>query len=512
MLCCSKEKIDPMKEKLTALKHCIISKYISDEELPVLARLLTIHRYSPNTEVASQGESEERLCIIGTGEVRLEVDHEQNPGYRGKSEDNKVSPIRLSKSRAKSSVVKTGAAVRTVLCKKKKGEYFGGRSLGTEYDNLSYSVFTNDETTLIVLTRTDFQKFTAQYPKARDRVFRALGYGLNVALSNLALFRCLDSTKVTLLCAAFRAIYLNKDSTLFKRGELGKEGNSLHYLLDGGVTVLMPDEAAKRLHREELKSVQIQHNPSTPTTTRVTSKSVIKRDKPPDKAVAVVERGEFFGEVGLVIHLPRTATVITRKKSIFLELSQDHFRNFVKFAPEILDAFRDRLEDYQIPFRVLIHNPILQKYFMQYLESEKLDQNLKFWLKVREFRKDNSADTKLIQEQAEKIVNSFQLDKPKLSLGIEKKTRDLLIQDLKANRNVTRVFFLRVEDEVLKSLTENYFPQFKQSKPYQLSFFSMTSQHNYTKQDELLDEKAKKRNLRNKKNKMKEKDKQFSNH
>ncbi len=92
--------------------------------------------------------------------------------------------------------------------------------------------------------------------------------------------------------------------------------------------------------------------------------------------MAIVKKLSFFGEVGLVVHLPRTSTVTARKKCLFLELSQSDFRQFCLIAPEVLEAFRDKLEDYNIPLRYLIHNPILQDFLMKYMLEEKSAENL----------------------------------------------------------------------------------------------------------------------------------------
>jgi hypothetical protein len=48
----------------------------------------------------------------------------------------------------------------------------------------------------------------------------------------------------------------------------------------------------------------------------------------------------------------------------------------VQIAPEVLEAFRDRLEEYSIGLRYLIHNPILQDSLQKFMVDEKSAENI----------------------------------------------------------------------------------------------------------------------------------------
>lgn len=48
----------------------------------------------------------------------------------------------------------------------------------------------------------------------------------------------------------------------------------------------------------------------------------------------------MFGEVGLMMDLTRTATVVSKTACLLLELAQTSFRNFVMLAPSILTKFK----------------------------------------------------------------------------------------------------------------------------------------------------------------------------
>ncbi len=154
-----------------------------------------------------------------------------------------------------------------------------------------------------------------------------------------------------------------------------------------------------------------------------------------EKVVAIVKKLSFFGEVGLVIHLPRTSTVTARKKCLFLELSQSDFRNFTVVAPEVLEAFRDRLEDYNIALRYLIHNPILQEYLLKFMMEEKSAENLQFWIPAKDFRLSDNKDPDAIRSEANEIVDRHIKEGAELQVNIQGTTRKEITAGLKGQIN-----------------------------------------------------------------------------
>jgi CRP-like cAMP-binding protein len=133
------------------------------------------------------------------------------------------------------------------------------------------------------------------------------------AVQNLQFLTQIDAGKLQLMASCFRFMQLEQNGVLFKRDDLGKEnGNGLHFMLEGEVKVQVLDEATNE-----------------------------------EKVVAIVKKLQFFGEVGLVVHLPRTSTVTARKRCLFLELTQQDFRNFVtvRTAPPVIHQHQHQRQD-----------------------------------------------------------------------------------------------------------------------------------------------------------------------
>jgi len=183
-----------------------------------------------------------------------------------------------------------------------------------------------------------------------------------------------------------------------------------------------------------------------------------------------------------VIHLPRASTVIARKKCLFLELSQADFRAFCVAAPEVLEAFRDKIEEYQIPLKYLIHNPVLQDFMMQYMHIEKSPENLNFWIAAcKQFRMSDNKDPDAIRNEAFEILEKYIKEGSENQVNILGNTRKDILTAMKSQIN--RDVFIKAEEEVLALMTRDTWARFKGKKLFQTSLTKMTSGQNYTAKD-----------------------------
>lgn len=78
---------------------------------------------------------------------------------------------------------------------------------------------------------------------------------------------------------------------------------------------------------------------------------------PPRRGIAKLEEGAFFGEVALVTHQPRNATIVALEPSQLIEIDLETVRSLIERDPQVLSVllrfFRDRLVD-----RFLSTNPL----------------------------------------------------------------------------------------------------------------------------------------------------------
>ena len=67
------------------------------------------------------------------------------------------------------------------------------------------------------------------------------------------------------------------------------------------------------------------------------SLDVLKLDSEGNEGrIAILDEGDHFGEIAVINHVPRNATVRARKKSTCLSLNRTHFMTLVQNNPELL--------------------------------------------------------------------------------------------------------------------------------------------------------------------------------
>lgn len=64
-----------------------------------------------------------------------------------------------------------------------------------------------------------------------------------------------------------------------------------------------------------------------------------------ESVYAQLEPGAFFGEIGILMNRPRTATIIARTRCLLLVLSKDDFKKILPSFPEVERAIRDEAQE-----------------------------------------------------------------------------------------------------------------------------------------------------------------------
>jgi len=384
--------------------------------------------------------------LVADGTVNLEVVHYPNPAYKERTakdadQDGEKKEVVAQQLLAPSAGAAPANSSKSVLTVKREGDHFGMRGLAGE--GMLCSATASSRVKLLVLSKPNWDRYLTTNAALQNRILACLGTGMELQLQGLAFLKDIQLDKLKLMAMSFRFVTLEKDQKLFTRGDLGKEGNGLHLLVEGEVKVLILDE------NEE-------------------------------KTVAVVKPRQFFGEVGMVVHLPRTATVVTRKKSLFLELSQADFRRFTQIAPEVLEAFKDKLEDYNIPLRYLIHNPVLQRRLVQFMESEKSAENIRFWMKAKNFRLSDNKEPDAARDEAQVICDDHIKDGADTQVNLLGTTQKEIVNMLKnPSTPIGRDLLQKAEEEVLLLMGRDTFGRFKVSPNFHQCLREMTVGNNY---------------------------------
>ena len=98
--------------------------------------------------------------------------------------------------------------------------------------------------------------------------------------------------------------------------------------------------------------------------------------------MATLKKGDYFGETALMVNIPRTTTVTTKEKSLFVTIGKHEFHNFLRVVPDVnyrmqqvmKDRMMGKLSSMDIPFLQGISKDMFGE-FSTNVEMHELDDN-----------------------------------------------------------------------------------------------------------------------------------------
>jgi cAMP-dependent protein kinase regulator len=161
-----------------------------------------------------------------------------------------------------------------------RGDFFGERALLHRIPRAA-TVIATEPGQVFVLERADFERLLAGDLAARQRVEAALAYRDEVAA--MPLFRDLSPTELDVLLARLEPVSVAAGATIIRQGEAGDR----FYIIRSGAVLISRD----------------------------------------DRELARLGSGEAFGEIALLLEVPRTATVKALEATELLALDARDFRD-----------------------------------------------------------------------------------------------------------------------------------------------------------------------------------------
>ena len=152
-----------------------------------------------------------------------------------------------------------------------------------------------------------------------------------------------------MLAAMCRYEALDANETVFREGD---EGDKLYTLLHGSCNVVSYRDVASE-GRGFRKTMQTQNgelfsdDPSSPRGDQNLNPDG-GRDTPGGKErvlLATLKKGDYFGETALMVNIPRTTTVTTNEKSLFVTIGKHEFHNFIRVCPDVNFRMQQVMKD-----------------------------------------------------------------------------------------------------------------------------------------------------------------------
>ena len=341
-----------------------------------------------------------------------------------------------------------------LLTTKGAGEFFGLEALRFGRHVRFCACIAQTQCALLTLTSSAFHTFVSsiEAEDKRKKLYDLVGDSIQACLQKMPYLSGVSAAKLSLLSSLFVWTMLPANKVLFEEGERDKKGNGLYFLYEGTVGVSCKDDTGQSRLLKELNA------------------------------------GVCFGELGLIIHLPRTATITAHTDCLLLHLPHRSFHNFLHLTPEILTKFKEQIETYQLNVVYLLDNELISQYFFQHCAREYSTENLEFWWEAKAYRIKAVESESERKREAERIIQLYITDSSPKQINLKGNTqKNILAAQRKPNaptsppstspshhhapvtpRGLVSVamdesLFLEAENEIFNLLATDSFSRFKSS-------------------------------------------------
>jgi CRP-like cAMP-binding protein len=106
-----------------------------------------------------------------------------------------------------------------------------------------------------------------------------------------------------------------------------------------------------------------------------------------DEERAVLRAGQYFGEIGLVTDMPRTATVTAKTKTILFAFGREEFSQCFAGYREAYAEFSIKLSRHEVPLASVLRHPSARECLEQFCAKELSLENLHFYQAVELFHR-----------------------------------------------------------------------------------------------------------------------------
>eukprot|EP00808_Paulinella_micropora_P006444 g60359.t1 len=212
-------------------------------------------------------------------------------------------------------------------------------------------------TRLLRLAHRNIQLMQKERPELYVKIKSMLGQ----TARSLALVECFEGISTEYLCVLnhmLKTSALAKGDVLF---EEGSRGGSLYVVVQGAVQAYAKVSEAK-LQEEEDEKKKTPIKSKRDSALRKKNPPADQKNDPPVKMLFEFKPGMLFGEISLVMDIPRTAAIKASQDSVLMELTRDRyalFKSIMSTSPEggnfqlekvIKVRVAEHFRKYKVPF------------------------------------------------------------------------------------------------------------------------------------------------------------------
>lgn len=200
-----------------------------------------------------------------------------------------------------------------LLCTKAPGDFIGETTehnknhhhSSTEHAHMTMRIDCLEKCDMLVMSVKQYNKFlnSSAVPSGLpEKVKNKMGQNMMDSLKKINLFNMVPEDEMFIVSNLFSYLLLKNNQTLFEEGSHGTE---FYIVAEGSVGVYHKDSSGNQVRLE-------------------------KKD---------ITTGMYFGEIALMMDMPRTATITATDDTLLLKLKKEDFQNFLKGQPELQRGF-----------------------------------------------------------------------------------------------------------------------------------------------------------------------------
>jgi len=231
------------------------------------------------------------------------------------------------------------------LCEKNPPDFFGEAGvMSPEPQKRTATIRAMQYTVCLEITVEAFAKYLSTAPvEYKSKLQLIMGMNMEKSLATIPFMRNLSESDLRVLASIIQYRIMAEKEILFHTGELGTE---IYIVYSGNVSAIGDVFMDTPLSSEGQSLTQTaisSHESRTSRNSEMNKGNQTRRcgrslfsladtDLPDGKEQYIVKfkQGDFFGELGMVMGIPRTATVIADETSLLLALRKSEFHTFLK--------------------------------------------------------------------------------------------------------------------------------------------------------------------------------------
>jgi len=514
------------------LKEIRLFESLSDDELKLLGAVSTYKPLAAKETLVEEGEADSCMHVVLEGSMNLEAT--RTTLHRMTVHGNDASEIsNMSLSGEDSEVVMddkmmSPRARRLNISSIKKGESTGAAYFMTQMPHLT-SLRADTNSLVLSIMKDHFEPFLQNHPEAKAVLEEDCGEQITRALTkfDVPFFRVLSPKVLHNFAKTATILQYDPNEVIMSQGEMG---TTFYILISGRVGCFV----SKNPLQEDLGEMSVRTSGKLflqPTQTDLAMSPKLDSIKSPSKisrqstgnleivdrsrekglvskvssnsrrsiSMAVVvqnldgekesqgnkdliqvqdlEAGSYFGEIGLLQEVPRSATIIALEHCVVLEFTKKNFEDCLETAPGVRTDFKIKLAEYHCTLDDFLEHDMGQRFFHQFLQNEYSSENLEFWLAVEAYREkyeqqkeneDSDAPNKNPEDvygYAETIAKRYIDPNGDKAINVNHRNKKVIMKDLTAKK-LTPESFEGAQNEIKKLMDQDSFQRFKKSTEF----------------------------------------------